>query len=62
MGAGIFTCGTLYLKSRVELFLDAGATLLGSLAARITALDGNAPYDVKPLSAHHLRRASDLRL
>ncbi len=58
LGAGIFTCGTLYLRSRVEFFLDAGATLRGSPRRADYSTDGNAPYDVKPLrrttSAAHL--------
>lgn len=58
LGAGVFTCGTLYLKSRVELFLDAGAILRGSPRRADYSTDGNAPYDVKPLrrttSAAHL--------
>ena len=56
--AGTYTCGTIHLKSGVELYLEAGATILGSPERGDYTTKYNAAYDVdvegRQTSASHL--------
>ncbi len=56
--AGVYVTGTLWLKSRVELYLSAGATLLGSPDRSDynadDAFPGNEPFYTEHVSGAHL--------
>jgi len=51
--AGKYLCGTLYLKSNVELHLEAGAHILGSPDIEDYNEDGNFPEN-QPFTSEHV--------